>query len=150
MAATKDTTGTGYEGFTAEERDAMKQRAKELKASAKAEAKAADAEKDVLAKIAKLNPADRVLAEGFHALVKEHAPELTPRTWYGMPAYARDGKIVCHFQPAEKFKTRYPTITFSDEAKLDDGVLWPVSFALTELNAGSETAIAELLKGAMG
>ncbi|MBB5870316.1 uncharacterized protein YdhG (YjbR/CyaY superfamily) [Allocatelliglobosispora scoriae] len=139
---------TGYDGFTDDERSAMKERAKELKASARRGAKAADAEKDVLAKIAKLPESDRVIGERLHAIIKAAAPDLEPKLWYGMPAYARDGKIVCHFQSAQKFKTRYATLAFSDPANLDDGTMWPVSFALPKLTAADEKKIAELIKRA--
>ena len=131
--------------FTSEERAAMKERARELKA----EKSKADAESDVLAKIAEMPRSDRVLAERIHAIVRESAPELSARTWYGMPAYAKDGKVVCFFQSAQKFKTRYATFGFSDTAKLDDGTLWPVAFALKELNAAQETKIAALVKKAV-
>ena len=132
-------------GFTAEERAAMRERAKELKA---AKGKA-DGESDVLAKIAEMPKADRVMAERLHAIVKATAPDLTPRTWYGMPAYAKDGTIVCHFQPAQKFKTRYPTLGFSDKANLDDGTMWPVAYALTKLTKADEARIAALVKKAV-
>jgi len=148
MATTKKTatTDSGYEGFTAEERDAMKQRAKELKASTKRGGAKTDPEPEVLAKIAEMPEDDRVIAERVHALIKENVPDITPRLWYGMPAYARDGKILCHFQPAPKFKTRYPTLTFSDQAALDDGHVWPVSFAITRLDKADEARLAELIK----
>jgi uncharacterized protein YdhG (YjbR/CyaY superfamily) len=132
-------------GFTAEERAAMRERAKELKA----EAKKADGESEVLAKIAEMKGSDRALAERLHAIVKAGAPALSPRTWYGMPAYARDGKVVCFFQSAQKFKTRYATFGFSDTANLDDGAMWPTSFALKELTADSEARIAALVKKAV-
>ena len=132
-------------GFTAEERAAMKERAKELKAAA---AKA-DGESDVLAKIAELQGPDRDMAERLHALVKATAPDLSPRTWYGMPAWAKDGSVVCFFQSAQKFKTRYATFGFSDKANLDDGAMWPVAFALTELTAADEARIAALVKRAV-
>jgi hypothetical protein len=151
-----------YEGFTAEERDAMKQRAKELKAAAErgrarsagagqAErgGKQADAEPEVLAKLAEMPDTDRVLGERVHAIIKASAPDLTPRLWYGMPAYARGTKIVCHFQPAQKFKTRYATLNFSDGANLDDGTMWPVAFALTELTAADEARIGALVRQAL-
>ena len=132
-------------GFTAEERAAMKERARELKA----EASKADGESDVLAKIAEMPKADRALAERIHALVKASAPDLSPRTWYGMPAYARDGKVVCFFQSADKFKSRYATFGFSDRANLDDGAMWPTSFALKELTAADEKKIAALVQKAV-
>ncbi|CAM4073316.1 iron chaperone [Kibdelosporangium persicum] len=142
------TANNKYEGFTAEERDAMKERAKELKAGARRGAKA-DPERDVLAKIAELPGSDRVIAERLHAVIKANAPALTPKLWYGMPAYARDGKVVCHFQPAAKFKTRYATFTFSDQANLDDGTMWPTSYALTELTDDDAATIAELVRQAV-
>jgi uncharacterized protein YdhG (YjbR/CyaY superfamily) len=132
-------------GFTDEERAAMKERAQELKASKGK----ADAESDVLAKIAEMPEADRALAERLHAIVKASAPDLSPRTWYGMPAYAKDGKVVCFFQSAQKFKTRYATFGFSDKANLDKGAMWPTSFALKELTAAEEKKIAALVKKAV-
>ncbi|MEV6521419.1 DUF1801 domain-containing protein [Longispora sp. NPDC051575] len=150
MATTKktpDATGEKYDGFTEEERAAMKERAKELKAGAKRVK--VDPEVEVLAKIAEMSDADRAIAEGLHALIKAHAPVLTAKLWYGMPAYARDGKIVCHFVAAGKFKTRYATFAFSDEANLDHGTLWPNSFALTELTPAAGKRIAALLKQAV-
>jgi uncharacterized protein YdhG (YjbR/CyaY superfamily) len=131
-------------GFTAEERAAMKERAKEVKA---AESKAAG-ESNVLEKIAEMAEPDRVMAERLHALIKDSAPALSPKTWYGMPAYAKDGDVVCFFQPALKFKSRYATFGFSDKANLDDGAMWPTAFALTELTADAEARIAELVKQA--
>jgi uncharacterized protein YdhG (YjbR/CyaY superfamily) len=128
--------------FTAEERAAMKERAKELKAAGNK----ADDERAVLEKIAEMPKADRVLAERLHAIVKASAPELSAKTWYGMPAYARDGKIVCFFQSAAKFKARYATLGFSDEANFDDGAMWPTSFALKELTAAEEKRISALVK----
>ena len=141
----KRTTGKASEGFTAEERAAMRERAQELKA----EARRADGESDVLAKIAEMPERDRAMAERLHAIVKASAPALSPRTWYGMPAYAKDGKVVCFFQSAHKFKARYATLGFSDEANLDKGAMWPTSFALTELTAADEAKIAALLKRAV-
>ncbi|CAM5469380.1 hypothetical protein GCM10010222_37680 [Streptomyces tanashiensis] len=138
-----------YDGFTAEERDAMKEHAKELKATKRRGAKA-DTEPDVLAKIAEMGDADRALAERFHALVKENAPGLTAKLWYGMPAYARDGKVVCFFQSAEKFKARYATVGFSDQAALDEGPLWPTSYALTDLDPATEKSLAALVARAAG
>ncbi|MEU4103105.1 iron chaperone [Streptomyces tanashiensis] len=138
-----------YDGFTAEERDAMKEHAKELKATKRRGAKA-DTEPDVLAKIAEMGDADRALAERFHALVKENAPGLTAKLWYGMPAYARDGKVVCFFQSAEKFKARYATVGFSDQAALDEGTLWPTSYALTDLDPATEKSLAALVARAAG
>ena len=130
-------------GFTAEERAAMRERAKEMKAGK------GDGESDVLAKIAEMPKADRVMAERLHAIVKATAPDLTPRTWYGMPAYAKDGKVVCFFQSAQKFKSRYATLGFSDSANLDKGVMWPTSFALKELTPAEEKKIAALVKSAV-
>jgi uncharacterized protein YdhG (YjbR/CyaY superfamily) len=151
--AAKRTTRTGksYEGFTAEERAAMKEHAKEMKTTARRGSRAskADGEKDILAKIAEMPDSDRVLAERIHAIVKENAPELTPRTWYGMPAYAKDGKVLCFFQSAAKFKARYATFGFNDVAKLDEGSLWPTAFALTKLTAANEKQIAALVKRAV-
>jgi uncharacterized protein YdhG (YjbR/CyaY superfamily) len=142
MAKSKNT------GFTAEERAAMKERAKEVKA-ARSKKDKADGESDVLAKIAEMLESDRVLAERVHAIVKATAPALSPKTWYGMPAYAKDGKVVCFFQSAQKFKARYATLGFSDQASLDDGVMWPTAFALTELTPEIETRISELVQKAV-
>jgi len=136
-----------YEGFTDEERGAMKARASELKAESRRAADE-DAESEVLAKIAEMQESDRAMAERFHALIKANVPELTPKLWYGMPAYAKGGKIVCHFQPAKKFKTRYATIGFSDEANLDDGSMWPAAYALTRLTDAEEKKITALVKKA--
>jgi uncharacterized protein YdhG (YjbR/CyaY superfamily) len=141
----KRTTGKASKGFTAEERAAMRERAKELKAAAGK----ADGEKDVLAKIAEMPKADRVMAERLHALIKASAPDLSPRTWYGMPAYTKDGKVVCFFQSAHKFKSRYATLGFSDNANLDKGDMWPTSFALKELTAAEEKKITTLVKNAV-
>jgi uncharacterized protein YdhG (YjbR/CyaY superfamily) len=142
----KTTTDKASKGFTAEEKAAMRERAKEVKAAASR----AEAEKDVLAKIAEMEESDRVMAERLHALIKTTAPELSPRTWYGMPAYAKDGNVVCFFQDARKFKSRYATFGFSDKANLDEGTMWPTSFALKELTAADEARIAELVKKAVG
>jgi uncharacterized protein YdhG (YjbR/CyaY superfamily) len=143
----KSTTATNKKskGFTAEERAAMKERAQELKAE---EAKA-DGEKALLAKIAEMQGSDRAMAKRLHAIVKASAPVLSPKTWYGMPAYAKDGKVVCYFQSAEKFNSRYATFGFSDEANLDEGAMWPTSFALKELTAGDEAKIGKLVKKAV-
>jgi uncharacterized protein YdhG (YjbR/CyaY superfamily) len=130
--------------FTDEERAAMKERARELKAPRGK----ADEESEVLAKIAEMPEADRVMAKRLHSLIKASAPDLSPRTWYGMPAYAKDGKVVCFFQSAHKFKARYATFGFSDKANLDEGAMWPTSFALKELTATEEARIAELVKKA--
>ncbi len=139
-------------GFSDEERAAMKDRAEELKAAARRAkgGKDDDGEAEVLAKIAEMPQPDRALAERLHALVKATAPELAPRTWYGMPAYAKDGKVLCYFQNARKFKSRYATFGFSDQAQLDEGALWPVAFALTELTAATEKKIAALVRKAVG
>jgi len=136
-------------GFTAEERAAMKERAQELKAEARAGAKKADAEGAVLAKIAEMPEPDRAKAERLHAIIKASAPVLSPKVWYGMPAYAKDGKIVCFFQGADKFKSRYATFGFNDDANLDDGAMWPTSFALTKLTAAGEAKIRALVKKAV-
>ena len=137
------------EGWTDEERAAMKERAKELKAEARANKNRAEGESDVLAKIAEMPEPDRAMAERLHALVKASAPALAPKTWYGMPAYAREGKVVCFFQSAEKFKSRYATFGFSDEANLDEGAMWPTSFALKKLTAADEAKIGALVKKAV-
>ena len=149
--AAKNTTPTDKKskGFTAEERAAMKERAKELKAEARANKDRAEGESDVLAKIAEMKGSDRAMAERLHAIITASAPGLSPRTWYGMPAYARDGKIVCFFQSAQKFNTRYATLGFSDTANLDDGALWPTAFALMELTAAEEERIGALMKKAV-
>lgn len=139
----------GAEGFTDEERAAMKQRAKELKAEARASKTRADGESDVLAKIAELPDDERAMAGRLHAIIAAGAPELAPRLWYGMPAYARDGKIVCFFQSAHKFNTRYATLGFNDTANLDDGAMWPTAFALRELTPAEEERIAALVKRAV-
>jgi uncharacterized protein YdhG (YjbR/CyaY superfamily) len=136
-------------GFTAEERAAMRERAKEMKAEARASKNKEEGERAVLAKIAEMPEHDRVMGERIHAIVKANAPMLTPKTWYGMPAYARDGKIVCFFQSAEKFNYRYATFGFNEDAHLDDGTMWPTSFALTELTAADEARIAALVKKAV-
>jgi len=136
-------------GFTDEERAAMKERAKELKAEARGKKARAEGEADLLAKIAEMPKSDRVMAKRLHEIVKATAPDLTPRTWYGMPAYAKDDKIVCFFQPADKWKARYATLGFNDSAKLDEGAMWPTSWALTELSAADEKKIGELVKKAV-
>ncbi len=155
MATTKKATATTpakTQTFTDDERAAMKERVKEQKAEARRGARAgkADGESDVLAKIAEMPNADRAMAERIHKIVKSSAPDLAPKLWYGMPAYARDGKVVCFFQAADKFKARYATLGFSDEAKLDDGAMWPTAFALTKLTAADEKRIGELVKQAAG
>jgi len=144
----RDTT---LEGFTDEERGAMKERARELKATARRgpRAKAADGEAEVLAKIAEMSESDRAMAEWVHGIVKASAPDLSPKTWYGMPAYAKDGKIVCFFQSAAKFNSRYATFGFNDTANLDDGTMWPIAFALTELTAADEATISALVRKAV-
>ena len=153
-AARGTTEPTGKAGgFTDEERAAMKERSRELKAEARrgtrAKANKADGASDVLAKIAEMQGPDRAMATRLHAIIKASAPALSSRTWYGMPAYARDGKVVCFFQSAQKFKSRYATLGFSDEANLDEGVMWPTSFALKELTTAEEARIAILLKKAV-
>jgi hypothetical protein len=147
----KRTTGrtTTSEVWTDEERAAMKEHAKDMKAAAKRGQAAKDGDADIRAKIAEMPDSDRVMAERIHAIVRETAPDLVPRTWYGMPAYARDGKIVCFFQAADKFKARYATFGFNDDAKLDEGSMWPTSWALTKLTAADEARITELVKRAV-
>jgi uncharacterized protein YdhG (YjbR/CyaY superfamily) len=148
----KGTTKTDktYEGFTDEERGAMKDRAKELKTAARRGSRArADGESEVLAKIAELPEPDRTMGERIHAIIKASAPVLSPKLWYGMPAYAKDGKVLCFFQSAQKFNARYATFGFNDVANLDDGAMWPTAFALTELTAADEARIAELVKRAV-
>src|SRR5215211_5167815 len=145
--STKSTTAIGKKskGFTADERSAMKERAQELKA----EARKADGESALLAKVAEMPDPDRAMAERLHAIVKASAPALSPKTWYGMPAYAKDGKVVCYFQSAHKFKSRYATFGFNDTANLDEGAMWPTSFALTKLTAAEEATISALVKKAV-
>jgi uncharacterized protein YdhG (YjbR/CyaY superfamily) len=138
------------QGFTDEERAAMKERAQELKAAARADKDKAEGENAVLAKIAEMPEPERSMARRLHAIIKASAPALSPKTWYGMPAYARDGKVVCFFQSAQKFSTRYATLGFSDAANLDEGALWPVAFALKELTAAEEAKIGALVKKAAG
>jgi uncharacterized protein YdhG (YjbR/CyaY superfamily) len=146
----KTTTGKASKGFTDEERAAMRERSQELKAARRGpRAGKADGESDVLAKIAEMPEPDRAIAERLHALVKASAPGLSPRTWYGMPAYAKDDKVVCFFQSAHKFKSRYATFGFSDKANLDEGAMWPTSFALKELTAAEEERIGALVKQAV-
>jgi uncharacterized protein YdhG (YjbR/CyaY superfamily) len=150
QTSTKSTTAIKKsEGFTDEERAAMKARAQELKAEARANKNKADGESDVLAKIAEMPEPDRVMAERLHAIIIASAPALSPKTWYGMPAYAKDGKVVCFFQSAQKFNTRYATFGFSDTANLDEGAMWPVTFALKELTAADEARIVALVKKAV-
>lgn len=144
-------TGQKFEGFTDEERAAMKERAQELKADARRGARGgkADGESAVLAKIAEMPEPDRAMAGRLHAIIKASAPALSPRTWYGMPAYAKDGKVVCYFTPASKFKERYATLGFNDKANLDEGSMWPTSFALTKLTNADKARISELVKKAV-
>jgi hypothetical protein len=143
--STKARTREASETFTAEERAAMRERSRERKAAKSG----ADGERDVLAKIAEMPEDDRVMAERLHALIKAGVPELAPRTWYGMPAYAKDGKVVCFFQSGQKFKTRYATLGFSDKATLDEGAMWPTSYALTQLTDAEEARIEALIRRAV-
>ncbi|CAN5200779.1 DUF1801 domain-containing protein [soil metagenome] len=136
-------------GFTDAERVAMKERAKELKAEARADKDKAEGESDVLAKIAEMPESDRAMAQRLHAIIKASAPALSPKTWYGMPAYAKGGKVVCFFTSADKFKSRYATFGFNDDANLDEGTMWPTSFALTKLTAADEARIRALVKKAV-
>jgi len=149
----KSTTAAGktFEGFTDEERAAMQERAKELKAAARRGSRAdkADGESDVLAKLGEMSEPDRTMGMRLHAIIKANAPALSPRLWYGMPAYAKDGKVVCFFQSAQKFNTRYASFGFSDVANLDEGRLWPVAFALKELTAAEEAMIGALVEKAV-
>jgi uncharacterized protein YdhG (YjbR/CyaY superfamily) len=149
----KSTTATDktFEGFTAEERAAMKEHAQELKKAARrgSGAQKADAERDVLAKIAEMPEPDRAMGERIHAVIKASAPALSPKLWYGMPAYAKDGKVVCFFQSAHKFNARYATFGFNDAANLDEGTMWPTAFALTELTAADEARIGALVQKAV-
>lgn len=146
----KSTPKTTKKGFTDEERAAMKERAKELKAEARANKNKAAGENDVLAKIAEMPESERALAQRVHEIIKANAPSLWPKTWYGMPAYAKDGKVVCFFQSAAKFQTRYATLGFNDTAQLDDGMMWPTAFALKAITEVEEAKIAELVKKAVG
>jgi hypothetical protein len=143
MSTTKKTTGKSSSGFTAEERAAMRARARELKAKE-------DGESAVRTAIAEMSPPDRALAKRLDQLIKAAAPDLSPKTWYGMPAYAKDGKVVCFFRDAGKFKERYAMLGFNDSAKLDQGAMWPVAYALTKLTAADETKIRALVKRAVG
>ncbi len=151
MNATKKTTGrkTPADGWTDEERAAMKEHAKEFKAAAKRGAAKADGEADVLAKIAEMPASDRAMAKKIHEVVKANGPDLIPRTWYGMPAYAKDDKVLCFFQAADKFKARYATFGFNDVANLDDGSMWPTSWAMTKLTAADAQRIGDLVKKAV-
>ncbi|MEV6630830.1 hypothetical protein AB0M54_08775 [Actinoplanes sp. NPDC051470] len=146
----RQTNEKSYDGFSEDERKAMKERAQELKTERLPRGKKADPEADLLAKIAELPDADRVLAEGIHRIVQESAPGLAPKTYYGMPAYAKGGKVVCFLQPAKKFDTRYATLGFNDPAELDDGDMWPTAFAVTTLTPEVEARIGELVKRAAG
>ena len=141
----RSSRGKASEGFTAEEKAAMRERVKELKAAQED----ADGESDVLAKIAEMNDHDRVMAERVHAIIRAAGPDLSPRTWYGMPAYAKDGKVICFFRNAQKFKTRYATLGFSDKANLDEDAMWPTDFAVMELTADVEARIGELVERAV-
>jgi uncharacterized protein YdhG (YjbR/CyaY superfamily) len=141
--------GKAARGFTDDEKSAMKERARELKAEARANKDKADGESDLLAKIAELKEPERSMASRLHVLIKASAPTLSPKTWYGMPAYVRDGKVVCFFQPAQKFNARYATLGFNDTANLDEGAMWPTSFALKELTSAVEAQIAALVKKAV-
>ena len=149
----KTTTAAGRKttGFTAEERAAMKERAQELKAEGRRGSRGgkADGERDLLAKVAEMPEPDRVMAERLHAIITDTAPDLAPKTWYGMPAYAKDGKVVCFFQSADKFKARYATFGFNDIANLDEGAMWPTSFALKKVTAAEEATIRDLVKKAV-
>ena len=148
-SATSTATKQTSKGFTDDERAAMKARAQELKAEARANKNRADGERDVLAAIAAMKGSDRVMAKRIHAIVQASAPDLWPKTWYGMPAYAKDGKVVCFFKSAEKFDSRYATFGFEEAANLDDGSMWPTSFALKKLTAADEKKIAALVKKAV-
>ncbi len=147
----KRTTGKASEGFTDEEKAAMRERARELKTASRrgSTTSKADGESEVLAKIAEMQKSDRIMAERIHAIIKASGSALSPRTWYGMPAYAKDGNVVCFFKPAEKFKARYATLGFSDKANLDDGAMWPTEFAINELTAEVETRIAAIVTKAV-
>jgi hypothetical protein len=149
--STTTASGKSFEGFTDEERAAMKEHAQELKAAGRRGPRAAkaDGESDVLAKIAEMPEPDRVIAGRLHAIITASAPDLSPRTWYGMPAYAKDGNVVCFSHPGERFRTGYATLGFSDKANLDEGTMWPTSYALTELTAADEARIGALVKKAV-
>jgi uncharacterized protein YdhG (YjbR/CyaY superfamily) len=147
--AKRATASTESKGFSADEKAAMRERARELKAETRRNADRADGERDLLAKIAEMPKADRDLAERIHALITATAPDLSPKTWYGMPAYARDGKLVCFFKSADKFKSRYATLGFEEDAHLDDGTMWPTTFAITALTAADEARISALVKKAV-
>jgi uncharacterized protein YdhG (YjbR/CyaY superfamily) len=145
----KSRTGKAFEGFSAEERAAMKERARELKAEARADRDRAAGERDVLAKIAEMPEPDRSMAERLHAIITASAPDLLPKTWYGMPAYAQKGKVVCFFQSGHKYNSRYSTFGFQDPANLDEGTMWPTSFALANLTPAEEKRVAALVKKAV-
>ena len=147
--SSKRTTGKASKGFTAEEQAAMRERAKELKAEARMNKNRAEGEKALFEKIAEMEGADRAMAEKLHDIITASAPDLLPKTWYGMPAYAKDGKVVCFFQSAQKFKSRYSTLGFSDTANLDEGAMWPTSFALKKLTKAEEKRIEALVKKAV-
>jgi uncharacterized protein YdhG (YjbR/CyaY superfamily) len=150
MKSTKKSGSDTFGGLTEEERAAMKERAQEVQATRRgSRAGKANGEADVLAKIAEMPEPDRIMAERLHNIIKANAPALSPRLWYGMPAYAKDGKVVCFFQGAHKFKTRYATLGFNDSANLDEGTMWPTAFALTKLTAAEETRISALVKRAV-
>jgi uncharacterized protein YdhG (YjbR/CyaY superfamily) len=147
--AARSRTGNASEGFTDDERAAMKERAREVRTARRRGSSAVDGETDLLEKIAEMTEQDRVMAERIHAIVKAAVPDIAPRTWYGMPAYAKDGDVVCFFQPAQKFKSRYATLGFSDKANLDEGTFWPNAYALTELTPANERTITALVKKAV-
>ena len=149
MGTNSSTKGGTKGGFTDDEKSAMQERARELKA-ARSKAGKVDGEADLLAKVAEMPTSDRVMAERIHAIVSEVAPVLEPKTWYGMPAWARDGKVVCFFKSADKFKSRYATFGFEEQARIDEGTMWPTSFGITKLTAADERLIAELVKRAVG
>ncbi|MCK6630615.1 MAG: DUF1801 domain-containing protein [Anaerolineae bacterium] len=149
VAQSTTASGKRVKGFTDEERAAMKERAQEMRAEARANKDRAAGESAVLAKIAEMPEPERIMAQRLHEIIKDSAPALSPKTWYGMPAYAKDGKVVCFFQSAQKFNTRYATLGFSDEANLDEGAMWPTAFALKELTAVEEARIAALVKKAV-
>jgi uncharacterized protein YdhG (YjbR/CyaY superfamily) len=148
-STSRKTADSTKKRFSAEERSAMQERAKELKAESKARASREDGERDLLAKIAEMPKSDREMAERLHAVITAAAPDLAPKTWYGMPAYARDGKLVCFFKAADKFKTRYATFGFEEDAHIDDGNMWPTSWALTKVTPADEIKIAALVKKAV-
>lgn len=150
MNEPKQSGGKSRKGFSEAERAAMKERADELKRDGRGRKGKADGEADLLAKIAEMPEADRVMAQRIHEIIKANAPELSPKTWYGMPAYAKQGKVVCFFQAASKFQTRYATFGFNDHANLDEGTMWPTAFALTSLSTADEARIAALVKKAAG